>query len=376
MLRLGLQCLIAVSMSIGSAQDFLWNLQEIGQGTKPALALTSYGQPVVVYMLEREQGWVKSATFNDGRWQETTIAEGYFYGPPDVVIHGNGSAHATFHDHQAQSFDPNKGDAAYAVLKGSTWEVQAATNAGHDGWDNRITVDRSGRVHMSAIDPREFNGVGVEYYTLNKDGSWQVESVGSGPLTYKYGTAIAVDALGTPYITYYGQSEQSLRLATRGEDGWSLATIDDTGDTGLFSSLVNNSDTGLHVSYLERTSDTSGAVKYAHRASSDEAWTTEDIGTLEHLFFGFTGARNITDIVIDIQGRPWVAYSDEQTLHLAVKYDGAWQTQTVVEADANPLGQIVSLAVDSDGMPHLVYSVITNKTELDGTVWYAQPEEM
>ena len=131
-----------------------------------------------------------------GEWSIDTVAEGYFYGPLDIDIGPDDVAHIAYHDHQASSFQPDKGDAVYAVLRNGEWEVEAAFDQGHDGWDNRLTVDSNGRPHMSGIDPEEFNGNGVEYYHLNEAGEWVVEGVGSGALTYKYATSVAVDPEG------------------------------------------------------------------------------------------------------------------------------------------------------------------------------------
>jgi hypothetical protein len=341
--------------------DDTWQFQEIGPGTKPALAVTPEGQPYIIYMLERFQGWAKIATIEGDSWQVNTLASGYFYGPPDIAIGDDGIPHASFHDHQYQ-------DAVYATLTADgAWTVSQAGDAGHDGWDNRVTVDAPGRPHMVAVDPE---GSGIEYYRLDDDGSWQVEQIGSGPLTYKYATAVAVHPDGTPHISYYDQRELSLRLATRSADGWSIETVDNEGDTGLFSHIMIDAAGGVHLSYLERTSATSGNVKYAYRSTPGEAWQFSTLASLDKLFFGFTGARNITSISLDSQGRPWVAFSDEAALQIAVKNDDAWALQTVVEAAGNPLGQIVSLKLDASDTPHLAYSVITDKNQLDGTVWY------
>ena len=79
--------------SAASAQG--WQLQQIEQGTKPALSLTPEGDPLVVYMLERQDGWVRIATLVDDVWQIDEIASGYFYGPPDIAIGPDGIGHAT-----------------------------------------------------------------------------------------------------------------------------------------------------------------------------------------------------------------------------------------------------------------------------------------
>ncbi|MCH8283623.1 MAG: hypothetical protein IIC20_03495 [Chloroflexi bacterium] len=193
---------------VAPARDLTWVIQEVDRGVKPALALNSQGTPVIVYMLESTSGFVKSAERNGSGWDIATVASGYFYGPLDVAIGPDDVAHVSYHDHQdLRGFRPDKGDAAYAVLRNGAWTTEPIFDEGHDGWDNRIAIDAQGRPHISAIDPVEFGGDGLEYYRMEPNGDWTVEQVGSGPLTYKYATSIAIDPDGNPHITYFGQDE-------------------------------------------------------------------------------------------------------------------------------------------------------------------------
>ena len=358
----------AATTDVGS---FVWDIQDVDAGTKPALALTSNDLPHVAYMLEAQNGFVKNATLSGGEWSIETVAEGYFYGPLDIAIGPDDVAHIAYHDHQAAGFQPDKGDAAYAVLRNGEWEIEAAFDQGHDGWDNRLTVDSSGRPHMSGVDPEEFNGNGVEYYHLTEAGEWVVESVGSGPLTYKYATSVAVDPEGNPHITYFDQKDNDLVLASRGGSDWELAKVDTEGDTGLFASLLIDDTGRFHISYLHRSSDTGGVVKYATRAADESEWAIAEIDVLDSLSFGFVGARNITSVAVDSDGSPWVAYSDEKALKLAIWNGSEWQTETVVDAGSQTLGQLVSPKLDSLNQPHIAYFVVTNKGPLAGRIKYA-----
>jgi hypothetical protein len=335
------------------------------------LALTSKDVPYVAYMLEDQRGFVKNAISNGSTWDTATVAEGYFYGPLDLAIGSDDVAHISYHDHQDSSFQPDKGDAIYAVLRDGQWKVTAVLNPGHDGWDNRITIDAQNRPHMSAIDPQDFGGRGMEYYSLNDSGKWIVEDVGTGPITYKYATSIAVDPQGNPHITYYEQNDNDLALASRDASGWSIDRVDTTGDTGLFSFLLIDDDGRFHISYMEKTSNSSGVVKYATRGPNDTGWEIQEVDSLDKLTFGFIGARNITSLAIDGDGNPWIAYSDEKQLKLAVWDGSEWRLQTVVDAGSKTLGQLVSMKLDSQDQPHIAYFQVTNKGPLEGIVKYA-----
>ena len=326
------------------AGPFTWTISDVDTGAKPALALTSDGVPHIAYMLEAMPGFVKTAVLNGGSWDISTIAEGYFYGPLDIGIGPDHRPHVTYHDHQANTFQQNKGDAVHAVFTGSGWEVESVFDVGHDGWDNRLVVDAQGRVHMSAIDPEQFGGIGVEYYFQDDAGEWQVESIGSGPQTYQFAASIAVNPQGVPHITYFEQSKNDLVLASRTDGEWTMEIVDGEGDAGLFSALVIGADGRFHVSYLLR-GETFGAVKYATRGPDDAEWELAEIDRLTDVKYGFTGARNITSIALDSDGRPSIAYSDEKQLKLAIWDGSRWESATLVEAGDKPFGQLVSLAI-------------------------------
>ena len=351
-----------------------WLIEDIDTGTKPALALTSDGVPYVAYMLEAMPGFVKNAVRNGDSWEVTTVADGYFYGPLDIAIGPDDTAHITYHDHQHPSqFQTNLGDAVHAfqAAGGSDWEIEPVFDDGHDGWDTRITVDAQGRPHISAIDPVEFDGAGVEYYGRDDAGKWTVESVGSAPLTYKWATSIAVDPAGNPHISYYDEKIKHLLLASR-DGGWSISTIDSDGDTGLFASLVIDGEGRFHLSYLQRETPSSGIIKYATRGAGDTEWEIRAVDALDNLEFGFLGARNITSVVVDSKGNPWIVYSDEKVLKLAIWTGSGWQLESVVDAGAGTLGQLVSLKLDSDDRPHIAYFEVTSQRPLNGVIKYAR----
>ena len=122
---------------------------------------------------------------------------------------------------------------------------------------------------------------------------------------------------------------------------------------------------------MKRTSNSPGVVKYATQASGDAVWEIRSVDTVTKLMFGFIGARNITDVALDSRGNPWVAYSDEKLLRLAVWDGSEWRIDTVVDAGSATLGQLVSLALDFQDRPHIAYFEVTDKSPLDGVVKYA-----
>ena len=241
----------------GVAFAFDWQVEDVGEGAKPALALASDGSPRIAFMVEDLGGFVKYAERDGGAWSVTTLDEGHFYGPLDLAVGPGDTPQISWLDHQDSQFRPDKGDAVYAVLCGGEWEITTIAHDGHDGWDNRIAIDAQGRPHISAIDPVDFGGGGVEYYSLQPDGSWVVEQVSSKPQTYRFATSIAIDPQGNPHISYFDGDDRQLILASRGEDGWSETAIEG-GNAGIFSSLIIDNEGRFHVSYYQQTSNSGG----------------------------------------------------------------------------------------------------------------------
>ncbi len=350
---------------------FNWRIDDIGQGTKPAITVNDDGVPSVSYMLEAFGGYVKNAQLFDGGWSITTVAEGYFYGPLDVATGPDGQPRIVWHDHQADTFEPNLGDVEYAALgTDQQWRRKSLFDRGHDGWDTRLFIEDDGTVHVSAIDPVEFGGSGVEYYQLISDTAEPlVEQVGSGSLTYRWATSVGVDSEGRAYVTYYDQSQNDLVVAVRDGGEWSQETIDAAGNAGVFNDIIVGPDDRLHVSYVTLGTGSNGTVKYATRAAGESEWTTTEIADLSAITLGFEGARNITSIDVAPDGNPWIAFGDESRTSLAV-FDGSeWAVEDIETSDDQ--GLQVSLAIDSEGRPHIGFFKLERRGPLDGVIRYA-----
>ena len=276
---------------------FSWEILDVDDGVKPAIALTSEDVPFVAYMLEARPGFVKNAVWNGTDWDIATLSTGYFYGPLDIVIGPDDAAHISYHDHDEE-------DAAYALWDGTEWQVTVIPAQGHDGWDNRIAVDSLGMPHISAIFPREFGGTGVEYYGLDASGQWMVENVGTVPLTYQFATSIAIDPQGVPHITFYKQDTKDLALASRTGSGWTINTVDDDGDTGSFASLIIDEAGRFHISYTQR-GDGSWPMKWQDDHVAERRLPTTGVGPeVEHVVqVDVCQARHVTSSIPGAESR-------------------------------------------------------------------------
>jgi hypothetical protein len=342
-----------------------WQFFEVDEGVKPELDLDSQDNPNISYMLEAHPGYVRHAVFNSSSlmFDNSVSVPGYFYGPLDVAIDQNDMPHINYHNHTYE-------DQVHLYLTLGGWIEDRIMDKGHDGWDNSITIDENNNPHTSTIDPSGFGSVvGVEYAYFN--GSiWQVEAIGSGPIMYANTTSIALDTKGNPHITYYNDSAEDLMYAVRDMGNWIISVVDSAGDVGRFSSLVLDALDVPRISYLQHLNDGIGIVKIAIWNNTE--WDITNIDSLDNVFIGFSGARNMTSLNLDSQMNPHLTYSDQKIMKYT-KWDGAnWQREIIVDASGTStiLGQQTSMQLDNQGYAHIAYYEVTNSVPLRGIVKY------
>ena len=333
---------------------FTWDFAEVDEGAKASVAVDADGAAQFAYMLEAMPSWIKYARRDGDGWNITQVTEGYFYGPLSMAVDGSGTPRIIWHDHQSNQFNPELGDQALATLRDGSWVKEFIENSGHDGWDNSIALDSAGGIWTASINPSEF-GATTAVFVSHFDGSgWSVESIGSPAMTYKFGTTIAVDSQNRPHVAFYNEKEQALNYATRDGADWKLVAVDGDGDTGKFASIAIDPDDNPRISHYAQNSPNGGEVRYSVFDGSE--WSTSTIGEIAGVDIGFIGARNLTQLQLDGEGRPVVAYSGSDLLRVARLEGSEWTVQTVVErggaaaraADFIPVGR------RQDG-PHRVF---------------------
>jgi hypothetical protein len=108
----------------------------------------------------------------------------------------------------------------------------------------------------------------------------------------------ALNPQGDPRISYWGDSRQDLRFASKDAGTWTLETADSTAVIGLHTSLALDAAGELHVSYWDATH---GDLKYASHAPA--GWTIETVDSV-----GVVG--EYTSLALDATGRPHISYYD------------------------------------------------------------------
>ena len=350
-------------------RSFDWRVARVDQGVKPDLVLRD-GQPLIAYMLERTgaDGYVRVASGTPGAFQFDDLQRGYFYGPLDIELSADGVAAVGYHNHDWE-------DGAVAVQSSDGWELHRIVNDGHDGWDSALAFGPAGGLHFLGIDPFQFGSAeGVEHAALI-DGEWQVTAIGSGRQPYEWGTDVAVDTQGGLHAVYFDAGGLDLIYASNTGGGWQIESIYTDGDAGRFAVLALTTDGTPHVAFFQSDSPLNpegpapGAIVYG--TIRDGAWAFQQIGEVggDHVL-GFEDARRSIAIALH-NDRPTVAWIDRARLSLATHDGGAWTFETVFDSGGQEF-QVVGLALDDAGAPHLTFSTVGHNP-LDGEVWYVAP---
>ncbi len=208
----------------------------------------------------------------------------------------------------------------------------------------------------------------MEYYVNDGDG-WQVTAIGSGPIAYQYNVSLALDAEGSPALSYYNDRDGDLMFATFDGTSWTIETVESEGDVGKYSSLLVDGEGRAHLSYFVDAGDGSGTIRYA--VQDGQGWAIEDVASVDS--FEPRNARRNSDLAVDSDGGVRIAFSDTSGVWYGMRGAGGWEIVDVASADELPLGQLVSLVLDGGDVPHIAFYEVTNPNPLDGVVAYVTP---
>jgi hypothetical protein len=171
-----------------------------------------------------------------------------------------------------------------------------------------------------------------------------------------------------PSISYYDQTNYSLKYASWGGSTWSNQVVD-TGRVGTHSSLAFYSTNMTNMPAISYTSadpilKVANGVKFASWNGS--SWNTQFVQSGSNL-------GEYTSLAIDGMGRPRIAYYDRGAgaLKYATRNNATWNIQTV---DTGNVGLYSSLKLDSFGNPRIAYHDEANGTlkyaAWDGSTWH------
>ncbi|MEJ2362488.1 MAG: fibronectin type III domain-containing protein [Gammaproteobacteria bacterium] len=312
-----------------------WNIETIGNGSDPSLALDSSNQPHVSY---RSSGSVVLAYKSGGVWQQDAINNNAGnYGDTSLRIDSQGA-------NQLSYYDATNTNLMHASNLNGVWTSEIADTSG--GYVNALILDSSNNAHI-AFNSIEGTSSGVISYTTNVTGSWQkVRLAGYSNATIS-SAAIALDSNGVVHIV----------ITTRGIDcyvhhfsnpggNWQEEII--ASDCNYGATIAIDSTDHLHIAYTSK-------FGLQHVYNSNGSWQSEQVDS-----FSWIGGNRVS-MVIDSTDHLHIAYSDSnQDLKYITNLSGAWQNyfiDCIGNVGANP-----SIAIDANGRVSIAYEDTTNGT--------------
>lgn len=238
----------------------------------------------------------------------------------------------------------------YAVCSGNSpasCSVETVDAQDFAGLNTALALDASGRPHIAY-----FAGSNGPYcddeqikYAYWTGTAWVIEVVEQACVGQHL--ALALDASGTPAITFFDDLWDTLQFAEReGPDLWNVFTLDGGLDTvGNVSALAYDSTGNLHVGYL------GGGASYLgiwHKQRSGDTWETEEA-------VDNSGYFTTLDMAVDAAGVPHFAYQNQSTSQLMyATYAGSmWVHGPLYDMAYN---RTPSLMIDTNGHLHIAFA--------------------
>ena len=195
--------------------------------------------------------------------------------------------------------------------------------------------------------------------------SWLVETVDSSDDAGEH-ASVAVDAQDRPHISYYNATHGALLYTHREGYRWFTSTVDsDLGQTGEHTSLALNAQGQPSVSYrrVSHIPLQPPVTRLRFATYDGKHWNVEDVDVI-----GADGGH--TSLALDSQGRPHIAYYEGQAgaLMMATLEGSEWSSE-MIDGFASDVGQYTSLILDANGAPHISYVDVTNH-HLKYARWY------
>jgi len=161
-------------------------------------------------------------------------------------------------------------------------------------------------------------------------------------------SSLALDSSGHPRIAYWDQTNLDLRYAAWNGLSWDIQPLDSTGDTGRVPSLALDSGDYAHITYWDNNCD---RTRYAYENSS--GWHLQTVTPPGE------NAPGPSSLALDSAGHPHMSYlawlpTSRQTLRYGSSDGSSWTFETV-DNTGTYAGNFNSLALDSNGWPHISY---------------------
>ncbi len=310
--------------------------------TDRSLRLDSNDLPHIVYGGDH----LYYAFFDGAAWIHETVDHSDEVGwSASLGLGSDGQPHIAYYDLHMERL-------LYATREGETWRIETVDTqfaAGRTAFMS-LALDQDNQPHVAYE-----NDLGLTYATRQAaTGTWQAETVDTSAGAC---ISLALDPTGLPHIGY---GDSILHHAVRSPTGWLTETVDS--HAGGACSLAIDSAGQPHISYSRYYIEL--GLAYAHVDAG--GWHAELL----------TDTRpSHTSLALDSSDLPHISFALETNLanlQYAYRDQGDWRIETIEQNDVGRWSYESSVAVDSDGLAHIVYHAPGTYRVLDKRLVYAR----
>lgn len=260
---------------------------------------------------------------------------------------------------------------------GGTWN---STAIAADGMYNSIAIDKSGNPHVVYYQVSSSTDDYPELIYAYKDSKgWHRELVDSSKAGSGFYVSMVLDSSNNPSMVYgevFGvNSTDKLKYAYRDTTGWHITVLTQNSYISFINLALYNNQPRISF-YNDSANNGLGELQYMYKNGTQ--WYIENVTTKS------SGGR-WNSLALDSKGNPRISYYDiysgpvQGSLRYAERTDdGKWLITTVDGNMADPVNVGIwnSIAIDSDGNPHISYNSnlgggggSLKYTYYDGTNW-------
>jgi uncharacterized repeat protein (TIGR01451 family) len=253
-----------------------------------------------------------------------------------------------------------------------SWQAQLVDGAVGSGRENGLILP----ANKPAIAYYDNANKDLKYTYQESNGQWVTTIVDQAGDVGRY---LSIDYSSSqdgfpPIISYYDATQGALKVAAwQPTIGWSIETVDDSGSSGQFTSLVyDRGRDEVHISYYDSENK---SLKYARRDSG--GWFVSVLDSVSEL-----GEITDTAIAVDSNGHPHIVYGTIESgyrLWYAGSNGSTWSFESLPSAE----GYYISFRFDAQDNPHIIstwstfdiiscaYGYVKYTTKVGG-VWQVQ----
>lgn len=334
-------------LKVAIQQSGVWQIATVDAtgnvGTHASAAFDALGRLHVSYFDDTNDD-LRYALWNGATWSTQTVdsasAAGMF---SSLAIDTANRPHISYIQYVNGSGTPYI--VRYAAFDGATWQLRSAKSEAVSLLYTSLALD-SADLPVIAFQNAQ-NGV---LHVVHRDsgGTWNdVAVTPPGDVNNGAWPSLAIDGNGQLHVAYQGTS-QARHAYTDPSLGWQFEQVDGTINSGAFSSLAINSQGAAHIAY-GYNSFYYGDLRYARKIQG--AWQPLTIDHRED-----AGSRS--SLAIDNTGIAHIAYKvhySGRSLRYAVQSAGGWLTPTIDLRMTGFAGDYPSLRTTASGEPRATY---------------------